>query len=72
MNSTREGWPRRERPLLGVFGGFGLGLLFLALGFIRPGIAAMRTVDLVYLVSTGAMLGAGLVWTRIWFGRRKG
>jgi hypothetical protein len=32
----------------------------------------MRTVDLVYLVSTGAMLGAGLVWTRIWFGRRKG
>ena len=72
MNSTREGWPRRERPLLGVFAGFGLGLLFLALGFIRPGIAAMRTVDLVYLVSTGAMLGAGLVWTRIWFGRRKG
>ena len=53
MNSTREGWPRRERPLLGVFAGFGLGLLFLALGFIRPGIAAMRTVDLVYLLATG-------------------
>ena len=72
MNSTREEWPRRERPLLGVFAGFGLGLLFLAIGLNRPSIANMRTVDLVYLLSTGAMLGAGLVWTRIWFGRRKG
>jgi hypothetical protein len=73
MNSTREEWGTGRRSLGGVFAGFGLGLLFLALGFTRPTIATMRTVDLVYLLATGGCLGAGLVWLVLYFrGRRKG
>ncbi len=71
MSSTREEWPRR-RHLVGVFVGLGLGLLFLALGFNRPTIANMRTVDLVHLLATGACLGGGLVGLVVYFGRRKG
>ena len=74
MNSTREGWPRR--PFLVVrFIGLPLGLLFLANGLFgnRPTIANMRPVDLIYLLGTGACLGAGLVAV-VWHfaGRRKG
>ena len=45
--------------LMGVI----LGLLLLANGLMgnRPGIANMRPVDLIYLLGTGACLGAGLV-----------
>ena len=54
------------RPLLAAFVGLGLGLLFLAIGLNRPTIANMRTVDLMYLLGTGACLGAGLVgWSGI-------
>ena len=60
MNSTREERPRQ--PIRAIrFIGLPLGLLFLAIGFNRPTIANMRTVDLVYLLATGATLGAGLV-----------
>src|SRR4051794_10721596 len=59
MNTTREDRPRR-RPLV-RFIGLPLGLLFLANGFNRPTIANMRSVDLVYLLGTGACLGAGMV-----------
>ena len=70
---TRTPLERTRQRLQGVAViGLPLGLVFLAVGFSRPTVSGMRTVDLVYLVSTGAMLGAGLVWTRIWFGRRKG
>jgi hypothetical protein len=41
--------------------------LFLAIGFNRPSIANMRTVDLVYLLATGACLGAGLVAPAMFF-----
>ena len=60
MTSAREERPRRS-PLVAVCIGFGFGLFFLALGFNRPTIANMRPVDLVYLLATGACLGAGLV-----------
>ncbi len=60
MTSTREERPRRP-PLVAAFLGFGLGLLFLAIGLNRPSIANMRTVDLIHLLATGACLGAGLV-----------
>jgi hypothetical protein len=41
----------------------GMGLLLLASGLLgnRPRIANMRPVDLIYLLGTGACLGAGLV-----------
>lgn len=72
MTSTREERPRRS-PLVGVFVGVGLGLLFLAIGLNRPSIANMRTVDLVHLLATGACLGAGLVALVLYLvGRRKG
>ena len=72
MNSTREEWPRR-RGLGGVFAGFGLGLLFLVIALNRPTIANMRFHDLVFLLATGACLGAGLVWLVVYFrGRRSG
>ena len=60
MNSTREERPRRV-PLAAAIPGFGLGLMFLAIGLNRPTIANMRTLDLVHLLGTGACLGAGLV-----------
>jgi len=47
--------------LVAAIVGVGLGLFFLAIGFNRPSIADMRTVDLVHLLGTGAGLGAGLV-----------
>ena len=59
MTSTREERPRP--PLALAFVIVGLGVLFLALGFNRPTIANMRTVDLVHLLGAGANLGAGLV-----------
>ena len=60
MTSTREERPGRS-PLFGVFAGFGLGLFFLAIGFNRPTIANMRTIDLVHLLASGGLLGVGLV-----------
>lgn len=60
MSSTREERPRQ--PVRAArFIGLPLGLLFLANGFTRPAIANMRSVDLIYLLGTGACLGAGLV-----------
>jgi hypothetical protein len=45
--------------------------VFLAIGLNRPGIANMRTVDLIYLLATGMCLGAGLVALVLHlFGRR--
>ena len=71
MIDTREERPRRP-PLVSACLGLGLGLLFLAIGFNRPTISNMRTVDLVYLLATGACLGAGLVAFVLYFvGRRK-
>jgi hypothetical protein len=53
--------------------GLPLGLLFLVIEMNRPSIANMRTVDLVYLLATGACLGAGLVAVVLhFFHRRKG
>ena len=72
MNSTHEERPRRSR-LFGVFAGFGFGLFFLAVGFNRPSIANMRTVDLVHLLGTGACFGVGLVALVLYFrGHRPG
>jgi hypothetical protein len=51
----------RQRLQAVTFIGLPLGLIFLAIGFSRPTIANMRTVDLAYLLSTGMCLGAGLV-----------
>jgi hypothetical protein len=59
--------------LVVAFVGFGLGFLFLAIGLNRPSIANMRTVDLVYLLATGACLGAGLVGLAVFLvGRYQG
>jgi hypothetical protein len=72
MNSTDEGRPRRPPRLVAAIG-LPLGLLFLAMGFNRPTIANMRTVDLVYLLGTGVTLGAGLAGSVMYLvGRRKG
>ena len=60
MTSPREERPRLPSPLVGVFVGLGLGLLFLYIGLNRPSIAKLRTVDLVHLLGAGANLGAGL------------
>ena len=75
MTSTREEQPRRARPPIRYvrFIGLPLGLLFLAIGLNRPTIANMRTVDLIYLLGTGACLGAGLVAVVLHLvGRREG
>ena len=73
MTSTREVRPRLPSPLVGVFVGLSLGLLFLAIGLNRPSIANMRTVDLVHLLGTGACIGVGLVaLVRFFIVRRKG
>ena len=71
MTSTREEQPRRGPHRAIRFIGLPLGLLFLAIGFNRPTIANMRTVDLVYLLATGACLGAGLVAVVLHFARRR-
>ncbi len=70
MNSTSEGRPRRSR-LFPIFAGFGFGLFFLAVGFNRPSIANMRTIDLVHLLATGACLGVGLAGLVMFFVRRR-
>ena len=73
MTSPREERPRLPSPLVGVFVGLGLGLLFLYIGLNRPSIANMRTVDLVHLLGTGACFGVGLVaLVRFFIVRRKG
>jgi formate-dependent nitrite reductase membrane component NrfD len=72
MNSTGEERPLRSR-LVSVFVPLGLGLLFLVMSLSRPTIANMRFHDLVFLLATGMMLGAGLAGTVMFFvGRRKG
>ena len=60
MTSTREGRPRRPPSVVALVI-VGLGLFFLAVGLNRPSIADMRTVDLLHLLATGGLLGAGLV-----------
>jgi hypothetical protein len=71
MNSTPEARSRRiPRPV--PFMGLPLGLLFFAIGMNRPGIASLRTVDLVLLLATGACLGAGLVAVVLHCARRRG
>lgn len=70
MTSTREERPRQ--PIrAGRFIGLPLGLLFLAIGLNRPTIADMRTVDLIYLLATGACLGAGLMAVVLYFIHRR-
>ena len=73
MNSTPEERPRRRFDPAFVI--LGMGLLLLANGLMgnRPRIANMRPVDLIYLLGTGACLGAGLVAV-VWHfaDRRKG
>ena len=74
MTSTPEERPLRRRfdPAFLVLG---MGLLLLANGLLgnRPAIANMRPVDLIYLLGTGACLGAGLVAVVWYFDlRRKG
>ena len=71
MNSTGEERPRRRFDPAFVI--LGMGLLFLANVPYRPRIANMRPVDLIYLLGTGACLGAGLVGVVWYFAlRRKG
>jgi hypothetical protein len=72
MNNTREERPRRA-SLAAAIPGFGLGLLFLAIGFNRPSISNLRTVDLMYLLGTGGCLGVGLAGlVQFLVDRRKG
>jgi hypothetical protein len=53
--------------------GLPLGLLFLVIALNRPTIANMRFHDLVFLLLTGVMLGAGLAGLVVLFvARRKG
>jgi hypothetical protein len=71
MNSTSEERPRRPR-LVGALG-LPLGLLFLVIALNRPTIASMRFHDLVFLLGTGACLGAGMAGLVVYFVvRRKG
>ena len=58
MNSTLEE-RRRRLPFVAPIG-LPLGLLFLVIALNRPTIANMRFHDLVFLLGTGVMLGAGL------------
>jgi hypothetical protein len=72
MDSTREERPRRPHWFVALIG-LPLGLLFLVIALNRPTIANMRFHDLVFLLATGMMLGAGLAGTVMFFvGRRKG
>ena len=59
MNSTDEERPRRPPRLVAALG-LPLGLLFLVIALNRPTIANMRFHDLVFLLATGVILGAGL------------
>jgi len=62
MNSTRK------RRLLGAaLFNVCLGLFFLETGLNRPTIANMRTIDLVYLLATGALLGISLMLVALAF-----
>ena len=71
MTGNPEERTQRSPLVIAIIGG-GLGLLFLAMGFNRPTIADMRTVDLVHLLGTGACFGAALVGLALHFvGRRK-
>jgi hypothetical protein len=72
MNSTGEERPRRP-PLIIAAIGLPLGLLFLVIALNRPTIANMRFHDLVFLLLTGVMLGAGLSGLVVYFVvRRRG
>lgn len=58
---TRAPLERTRQRLQGAaIAGLTLGLIFLGTGLNRPTIANMRTVDLLHLLATGGMLGAGL------------
>jgi uncharacterized protein involved in response to NO len=71
MSSISEDRPRRRR-LHAAFFCFGMGLLSLYSGLNRLGISSMRTLDLVHLLCTGALLGIGLVSLVLALGRRTG
>jgi formate-dependent nitrite reductase membrane component NrfD len=72
MNSTSEERPRRPHLFVAPIG-LPLGLLFLVLALSRPTIANMRFHDLMFLLMTGVMLGAGLAGLVVFFVvRRKG
>ena len=57
---TRTPEERRRRISFVAPMGLPLGLLFLFIALNRPTITNMRFHDLVLLLGTGAMLGAGL------------
>ena len=59
MTSTREERPLRALLLI-AFLNTGLGIFFLVTALNRPSIANMRSVDLILLLSTGAILGVAL------------
>ena len=71
MSSTGEERPPRRRPLVAGFVNIGLGLIFLYIAFNRPAIANMRFHDLVFLLATGMMLGAGLAGLVVFFVARR-
>lgn len=60
MTDARDERPRRI-PVFAPLVSGGLGLFFLAIGFNRPSIADMRTLDLIHLLATGSLLGIALV-----------
>ena len=71
MTSTREERLRRGLLFAACIGG-GMGLLSLFTGLNRPGIANMRTIDLVHLLATGACLGVALLAVGLYVGVRRG
>ena len=71
MNSISEERPRRHLFVAPI--GLPLGILFLVIALNRPSIANMRFHDLVLLLLTGVMLGAGLAGLVVFLVvRRKG
>jgi hypothetical protein len=72
MSSTGEKTALRHHLFVAPMG-LPLGLLFLVIALNRPSIANMRFHDLVFLLLTGVMLGAGLAGLVVLFvARRKG
>jgi hypothetical protein len=72
MSSTGEKRPHRPHLFVAPIG-LPLGLLFLVMALSRPTIANMRFHDLVFLLLTGVMLGAGMAGLVVFFvARRRG
>jgi hypothetical protein len=70
MSSIREERPRRPHLFVAPMG-LPLGLLFLVIALSRPTIANMRFHDLVLLLGTGVMLGAGMAGLVLFFVARR-